>query len=137
MLLHCASVNHRYDILFGKFSENLATGLLALKENLPWVICTNYYNAEIGSVKVNVDIEQEIFRDSWDADWRPSLTILHRRVRIYVIQKDSDILRFHISYLIGVCEHTDHIQGGYQHAATNKISYLRSLTQKLMVCLRQ
>jgi hypothetical protein len=36
-----------------------------------------------------VDVEQEFFRDARDADRRPSLSILHRRVRIDVVKQHS------------------------------------------------
>jgi hypothetical protein len=40
---------------------------------------------------VNVYVEQELFRDAWDANRSPSLSILHRGIRIYVVQQNRYI----------------------------------------------
>jgi hypothetical protein len=91
MLLNSTSVNEAEDIFFGKFSKDFPASFLALEKHLPCVICAHNYHAEIGCVKVNVYVEQELFRDAWDANRSPSLSILHRGIRIYVVQQNRYI----------------------------------------------
>lgn len=91
MLFNGTSVNDRKDIFFSELFKDFPACFLALEKYFPCVIRAHYYDAEIGRVKVYVDIEQELFRYAWYTYWSPSLSILHRRVRINVVQQNCYI----------------------------------------------
>ncbi len=85
MLFHSALVNDINESLFHEFFEYAAAGLLTLKEHLTSVVSAYYYDSEIRRIIMYVHIEQEFLWDTRDANRRPSLSILHRGVRINVV----------------------------------------------------
>ncbi len=91
MLFHGTLVDDCNHALFKKVSEYLSSSLLAFKKHFSSVVCAHNYNAEIRRVIMYVNVKEKFLWNSRDAYWCPSLTILHRRVGIDVIQQDSDI----------------------------------------------
>ncbi len=55
------------------------------------MVSAHNYNAKVWGVKVDVNVKQEVLRYSRDANRGPRLSILHRWIRIDVIEKDSYI----------------------------------------------
>jgi len=89
MLFHGALINDIINPFVDDLSKNAAACLLTLEKDLASMISAHNYYPEIGRVVMYVDVEQEFFRDARDADRRPSLSILHRRVRIDVVKQHS------------------------------------------------
>jgi hypothetical protein len=61
MLFHGASVNNSQDILFSQVFKDFTAGFLALEKYFPRVIGAHNNNTKVWSVKVDVNIEQELF----------------------------------------------------------------------------
>jgi hypothetical protein len=93
MLLGGACIYYCEDISFGEFSEDFSACLLAIEKYFARVISAHYDNAEIWRVEMDVDVEQEFLRDARDTNWRPSFSIFHRGICIYVIEKHSYIFK--------------------------------------------
>jgi len=91
MLLHGAGIYNRYDALFSEVFENCFARLLTVKEDVARMIGADENDAEILCVEVNVDVEEELLGDAWNANGRPCLSVLHRGVGIDVVQQDSYI----------------------------------------------
>jgi len=71
------------------------------------VVGADQHEAQIRGLKMDVDVEHEIFRAAGDADRCPRLPMLHRGQRPEVVENDHDVFGFHLVEFI--CEHVDYV----------------------------
>ncbi len=89
--LYGAFINNLYKPFLYHLLKHASSMLLTLEEYLAAVVGTDHYDAEVLGEVMHVDIQDVLFLDAWDADGGPSLTVLHGRIRIDVVEDHSDI----------------------------------------------
>lgn len=85
MLLHCTGVNNLYTTPFREFFKDVLSRFLALEKDISLVVSADENNTEVDGEIVDINVEEEIFGDSRDANWSPGFSILHGGVRIDVV----------------------------------------------------
>ena len=91
--------------------------LLALVETV--VVSADNQNAKVDSEVANVNMKDELLRDTWNANWCPCFsTILHAWVRIDIVQQYLDVLGLEFRHLFRIGEDTNRIHRTDKHAAS-------------------
>lgn len=85
MLLHCTGVNNLNGSLFRQFFKDVQSRFLAFEEYISLMVSADQNNTKVDREIVDINVEKEVFRDAWDANRCPCLSILHWGVRIDVV----------------------------------------------------
>lgn len=69
------------------------------------VVCADDDDTEVDCEVANVDMEDELFGDAWDADRGPCFSaVLHARIGVDIVHQDLNVGCLHLSNLLWVCE---------------------------------
>jgi hypothetical protein len=61
------------------------------------VICAHQHQPEVCALVANVDMQHELLRAPWNANWCPGLTALHRRIRHYEVEYHRYVWKVELS----------------------------------------